>query len=646
MSGVGAKGGGKKVVILGGGVAGMSAAHELVRRGFHVEVFERKAIAGGKARSIAAPGANAPGSLSGTPLPGEHGFRFFPGFYKHIIDTMTRIPYRGGSVAQNLVEASEVRVALFDRASFVLPSVFPRDIGDLRTYLFTIIAILSGQIDVPLNEAVFFAEKAWQFVTSCEERRLLEYERVNWWDFIEADQRSESYRKYFGNGFTRSLVAAKARRASAKTVGDMFMQMLFHVLLPDVPADRVLNGPTNDVWIDPWLKHLQELGVVYHFNADVRGIHYQHGLVRSVSVVMGSREQEILGDYFIGALPVERMSELGSRNLLMGDPSLANLNALTEYVEWMNGIQYFLTEDVRIARGHVVYVDSPWALTSISQPQFWSDVDMGQYGDGKVRGLLSVDISDWDVKGLNGKEARHCTRDEIASEVWEELKRSLNGGGEQVLSDAQLHSWFLDPDIADADPTIPKVETNAEPLLVNYVDTWRMRPEAVTRIPNFFLASDYVRTYTDLATMEAANEAARRAVNGVIRASGIEADPCEIWNLHEPEIFLPMRAYDRVRFRKGLPWDASAMDLAGSVLRLVEGAARLSAGPPGSVGPVQDLQENVRSILGISPELVALPSGAAEVTPTSQASEAATEEAAAVARASSDVGLRQLRIVG
>ena len=30
-----------KVVVLGGGVAGLSAAHELVERGFEVEVYER-----------------------------------------------------------------------------------------------------------------------------------------------------------------------------------------------------------------------------------------------------------------------------------------------------------------------------------------------------------------------------------------------------------------------------------------------------------------------------------------------------------------------------------------------------------------------------------------------------------------------------
>jgi uncharacterized protein with NAD-binding domain and iron-sulfur cluster len=632
----------KKVVILGGGVAGMSAAHELIERGFEVEVFDRKAVPGGKARSMAATGpstgppfvasaagvargpgpAGAPtaGGAARPPLPGEHGFRFFPGFYRHVVDTMGRIPYGRGSVADNLVDTTELRIAPFDRPSYLLPSEFPRTSHDVRIDLFAVIAALSGRAGIPLDDGLFFATKMWQFLTSCEERRLVEYERTNWWDFIEADARSVAYQKYFGDGITRSLVAAKARRASTKTIGDIFMQIVFGIALPGVAADRLLNGPTSDVWINPWLAYLEAQGVVYHLNADVRALRYEGGLVRSARVAVGGVEREVGGDYFIGALPVERMAELISPELLVGDPSLGNLRALTEYVEWMNGIQYYLTEDLPLARGHVVYLDSPWALTSVSQPQFWTAFDLGGFGDGTVKGLLSVDISDWDVRGLNGKEARHCSRQEIALETWEQLKRSLNGAG-PLLRDDQLHSWFLDPDIddADPDPCVPRLDTNAEPLLVNYVDTWRLRPEAVTRIPNFFLASDYVRTYTDLATMEAANEAARRAVNGVLRAARADIAPCPIWNLHEPEVFLPLRATDRVRYRKGLAWDGRAMAFARAALDLTAGA---------------------KPTPGQSPDR-----GGAPTQPTAPGVPGGAHHVAAEARASSDEGLRRLRIV-
>jgi len=107
---------------------------------------------------------------------------------------------------------------------------------------------------------------------------------------------------------------------------------------------------------------------------------------------------------------------------------------------------------------------------------------------------------------------------------------------------------------------------------VNLIDTWKLRPEAVTRIPNLFLASDYVRTNTDLATMEGANEAARRAVNGILNAAGSQATPCEIWDLHEPELFLPWRELDSIRYAQGLPWDDSLVRVGLSVAQLVDEA--------------------------------------------------------------------------
>ena len=181
----------------------------------------------------------------------------------------------------------------------------------------------------------------------------------------------------------------------------------------------------------------------------------------------------------------------------------------------MNGIQFYLEDDVPIGRGHQIYLDSPWALTSVSQAQFWTDVDLSRFGDGNIRGVISVDISDWDTPGLNGKPARECTRREIRDEVWDQLKRSLNVQGANVLEDEDLVHWYLDLDVD------PLLRADAEPLFVNLVDTWRLRPRAVTAIPNLFLASDYVQTFTDLATMEAANEAARRAVNGILAALGV-----------------------------------------------------------------------------------------------------------------------------
>ena len=56
-----------------------------------------------------------------------------------------------------------------------------------------------------------------------------------------------------------------------------------------------------------------------------------------------------------------------------------------------------------------------------------------------------------------------------------------------------------------------------------------------------------------LPALEAANEAARRAVNGILQQSGSSAPPAELWPLEEPAFFEPMIEYDRLRFKLGLP---------------------------------------------------------------------------------------------
>jgi uncharacterized protein with NAD-binding domain and iron-sulfur cluster len=219
----------------------------------------------------------------------------------------------------------------------------------------------------------------------------------------------------------------------------------------------------------------------------------------------------------------------------------------------MNGVMFYLRDDPPAVRGHSILIDSPWALTSISQQQFWPDHDLRSMGDGTVSGVLSVDVSEWEAAGeLTGKHARSCTRSEFVAEV----RHQLQARGVEGLDDGNLVTAFVDTDITFPNP--PHAGVNAEPLLVNTSGSWEHRPRAVTPVDNLFLASDYVRTHTDLATMEGANEAARRAVNGILDASGSREPRCAVWSLSEPLLFAPARLADRVLFSLGRPANGGA----------------------------------------------------------------------------------------
>jgi geranylgeranyl pyrophosphate synthase/uncharacterized protein with NAD-binding domain and iron-sulfur cluster len=570
-----------KVVVLGGGVGGMSAAHELAERGFEVVVLERRDIPGGKARSIdvAAPSEGpepqraVPGGSSRPWVPGEHGFRLFAGFYKNIIDSMQRTPTQAGrSVADALVPTTRVGITQYTQPMLELPARFPRTPSDALTVLQDLLLLFSPVTTLGPDDLAHFGARIWQVLTSCSERRLAEYEQIPWWKFIDAESRSPAYQNFLASGMTRSVVAAKARRASTRTIGDMFIQIVGSILDPFVgTADRVLDGPTNQAWIDPWKRWIESLGAEYRTDVEVKQIRCERGRITGVVAEHAGRTEVVEGDYYVCAVPVERAAPLISPQILAADPSLESLAALAGDTEWMNGLQIYLRRDVPMVHGHVIHLDTEWALTSVSQFQFWRRDMIDQFADVEVNGVLSIDISDWETPGGNGRCALECSRSEVADEVWQQLTRSVNHSGVDILDDDNRCGWFLDPDIRP-DPVRAGRLTDLEPLLVNLVDTWRLRPEACTAIPNLFLAADYVRTYTDLATMEGANEAARRAVNGILEASGYSGSRCAVWALEEPVVFEPFRSYDAARFRLGLPWDSTLEEIAMAALTAADPA--------------------------------------------------------------------------
>ena len=224
---------------------------------------------------------------------------------------------------------------------------------------------------------------------------------------------------------------------SARTGGYILLQLLFDLSRPGGQADRVLNGPTNDVWIDPWLAHLRSLGVDYRSEHQVQAIHCADGRITGVDVVAGGNAYEESGDLYVAALPVEVMRLLLSDELKQAEPRLARLHRLR--TRWMNGIMFYLDRDLPLVHGHTVYIDSPWALTSISQAQFWPALELEEMGDGRVDGILSVDVSDWEAPGIvHGKQAMYCSKEEVREEVWAQLEAGLEDAGIDVLDDANV----------------------------------------------------------------------------------------------------------------------------------------------------------------------------------------------------------------
>jgi nucleotide-binding universal stress UspA family protein len=94
---------------------------------------------------------------------------------------------------------------------------------------------------------------------------------------------------------------------------------------------------------------------------------------------------------------------------------------------------------------------------------------------------------------------------------------------------------------------------NHSRLLVHPPGSWAMRPEAASAVPNLCFAADYVRTHTDIASMEGACEAGRRAANAILEREGSPSPRTEIWPLQEPSQYEHWKRLDADLFRVGRP---------------------------------------------------------------------------------------------
>ena len=144
------------------------------------------------------------------------------------------------------------------RNELIAPADFPDTIPDLAV-LAQFMWDFAFQLRISPVEVTYFMQRMLTLLLSCDERRKQQWELSSWWDFIGAEKRSEKYQKFLADGMTRTLVAAQAKEMSARTGGSITWQIIFDMAKVEKHVDRVLDGPTSEVWIDPWVDYLKAL---------------------------------------------------------------------------------------------------------------------------------------------------------------------------------------------------------------------------------------------------------------------------------------------------------------------------------------------------------------------------------------------------
>jgi outer membrane protein OmpA-like peptidoglycan-associated protein len=516
-------------------------------------------------------------SLEDWVLPGEHGFRFFAAYYRHLGDTLSRIPVYDADGRQ-----TERRVAdnlARTPASVTLRSGQPPMPAPAANMTSTQMLRMAGSVlfgsDYDPRDFVQMGLRIARYLATCPDRRK-GLEAISWWGYLSGYCRTtRCYLYRYSNAFTndatqsgRVLAAFDWRYGDARTNGSTWVQLTEP--LPDGAGkfDGTLNAPTTEAWFVHWRRYLEERGVRFVAGSlerfDVEG-------ERVVAWVKTERAPEAqpwrgrtrLPQYLVCATDAptaERASKplpkVGVPRGLVGytttyhheernphrEPGLGK----DDRFQTLSGIQYFFDQDFAIAT-HSYSLDAPWSICSLSMQRAWGRLPFKER-DGYA-GLLSVDIGDFRVPaGPTQTTAWDSTKLGLADQVWMQITSDLrtDAVGSPPLR-LPRPSWFHVDDnleFGDRDGREGVVVSNATPYLVPITDDWKNRPGPEPFDPNvpnvrharehapgvwtaphggypvhfgsLVYAGIYLRTFTRMTTMESANESGRHAVNAIL----------------------------------------------------------------------------------------------------------------------------------
>jgi hypothetical protein len=543
------------VAVFGAGIAGLTAAHELMKRGHAVNVYEVNPEAGGFFRSTRAnPDRD---------MPSEYSWHGMGPWYHNVYDLLQDIPFdETGSIYEKGLSrpidfgmAPDAGRAVFDdNAILDVKRLFRMTRIDTLRWMWWMLKTWTAGRRSSEHYSQILAAEAFRPILS----------PLGWktWcasfgPWVGSDWTNVSLHQV-GLFFRKHLIAGPHHRHPADEEGPAWEQKSRTGWL-------LLRGPSSEVWFDRWVAWLGTRGVKFHWSSELRRFDYAKGRILRAHLTSGEvvrADAYVLAVHpFAAADIVERSPGLVRRapfdqlRPLVQDGPHTQVSfriAFAEPIAWPR------------ERTAIVIPDSEFNLTLFAEEQVWRrDIPLGE----DVAALWTCTACVARRPGrLFGLPLERCTEEQFVEEVKAQLAscgaldalvREANGGRSwktfPIVRIEVWHEWKFSPD--GIQPRQPKWvnTTNTEPWL----------PPQRTDVANLVLAGAHTRTDADLWSIEAAVESGRRAAR-VLQPS------VPVIREFVPRWLRAARKLDDAAYALGLP---HLLDIARVALPMIAGGA-------------------------------------------------------------------------
>ena len=520
----------KSVAVFGGGIAGLTVCHELLKKGYNVSLYEKEKDVGGVSKS----------RYNENNIPSEYSWRGYPAIYENLFTLIKEIP-----ITEN--------TTVYDNLSGPIDFYLPRD------------EIIEKYNYNPKGNWKDFILGSYYVLRSIfSDKRREVYAKMSFKESML------SYKNFSRDAYARFItmlcpgLGIDENKGSVQNVAKV-KEMEF---LNKVPKDLermcwyVMNAPTNQAWFDIWLEYLKEKGLKVHLNNEIKGVFNINNKIVSCSTFDKNTYQmiDITADDYVFCLDPYAMRKIILNNDLdLSDDCFNKIIKLSNDKHQVQ-IGFVLAFDKKVIIPHIpgktwalAMPDSEFNITLYFQEHFW---DINDKLNKDVKSIWSGTVCKAYKKGkLYGKTAESLTQEELLEEIKhqifrsEELKKLINDNNDYNIDElTPIHEeiwneWEFNPETKKLEIRNKKWVTD----LKNY----HWRPYNNTNLENMYLAGAHMKTSMDLYSMEGAVESGKRATNMILEKN--EDEKCYLYDHGSPFYLRFIQKIDNLLYRYKLP---------------------------------------------------------------------------------------------